>query len=151
MYGWLVFLHLVGLVVFAMAHGASAFVAFRIRDERDPRMVASLLGISQLAIGPLYVGLLLIVVGGLGAAGSGGLLLAPWVVASYVVLTVVIAAMYGVASPYYRSLRELVADGTSVDATALDAALRSRRPEILLGVGAVGLVLLVWLMVIKPG
>ena len=35
MYQWLVFTHLVGLVVFAMCHGVAIFSAFRIRSLRD--------------------------------------------------------------------------------------------------------------------
>ena len=152
MYQWLVLVHLVGLVIFAISHGASAFMAFRIRADRDPRVVASHLAGSGMAIGPMYVGLLLLGIGGLGAAWNAGLLLAPWVVASYVVIVLIIGAMYGLATPYYRQLRELVGDGTTaVDQARLDAALASRRPDILVTVGVLGLVVLVWLMVMKPG
>jgi hypothetical protein len=152
MYQWLVLIHLLGLVIFALSHGASAFMAFQIRSQREPRVVASHLAGSGLAIGPMYIGLLLLVVGGLGAAWNGGLLLAPWVVASYVVLVLVVGTMYGVGTNYYRGIRELVGDGTGpVDQEALDTALATRRPEILVTVGVVGLIVLVWLMVMKPG
>jgi hypothetical protein len=151
MYSWLVFIHLVGLVLFAIAHGVSVYAAFTVRADRDPRMVASHLAGSKIAVGPMYVGLLLLGIGGLGAAWSAGILLAPWVIASYVVLLVVLGTMYAVATPYYIRIRELVGDGATVDQGELDAALASRRPEVLASVGAVGLVLLVYLMVIKPG
>jgi hypothetical protein len=152
MYQWLVLIHLIGLVIFAISHGASAFMAFRIRSDRDPRIVASHLAGSGLAIGPMYIGLLLLGIGGLGAAWNGGLLLAPWVVASYVALIVIVGAMYGVATPYYKGIRELVGDGTGpVDQRALDAALATRRPEILVTVGIAGFIVLLWLMVMKPG
>jgi hypothetical protein len=149
-YSWLVFVHLVGLVVFALAHGVSAVVAFRVRGERDANVVAAMLGLSQMAIGGLYVGLLLLGVGGLGAAWQGGLLTAPWVVASYVTLGVVLIVMAGVATPYYGKVREMAKDPAAGDGR-LTEALDTRRPEILLGVGAVGLLVLVWLMVLKPG
>ncbi len=151
MYTWLVFIQLLGLVLFAISDGASASSALRLRGERDPPVVASHLAASKAATGPMYIGLLLLVLGGLAAAGSGGLLLAPWVIASYVVLLMVVATMYGVASPYYGRLRELVGDGTRVDQAQLDAALASRRPEVLASVGAIGLLVLVFLMVVKPG
>jgi hypothetical protein len=152
MYAWLVYLHLVGLVVFLAAHGASMFASFRIRVERDPRVVAALLATSQEATRVMYIGLLLLGVGGLGAAGSGGLLLARWVVASYIVLVLVLVGMYAIASPYYVSLRQLVGDGRGpVDDRALGRALDSRRPEALMAIGLVGLLVLVWLMVLKPG
>jgi hypothetical protein len=151
MYAWLVFIHLVGVVLFALGHGASAFAAFRIRGARDSQMLAEHLTMSQLALGPMYVGLLLIGIGGLGAAWSAGFLLAPWVVASYVVLVVVLGTMYAVAAPYYGGLRKLVAEGAGpVDWQDVAARLRTRRPEVLLAVGAIGLLVLVWLMTFRP-
>ncbi|HET7726923.1 MAG TPA: DUF2269 family protein [Candidatus Limnocylindrales bacterium] len=152
MYQGLVFLHLVGVLVFAIAHGVSIFAAFRVRGERDPKVVAAILGLSKIAVGLLYVGLLLLGIGGLGAAWSAGTLLAPWAIASYVVLVVVLGVMYALATPYYVKVRELVGDGTAaVDPVELERMLATRRPEILAGVGAIGLLVLVWLMVYRPG
>lgn len=156
LYPWFVFLHIVGVVLFAISHGASAYTAFRIRSERDPHTVASLLGMSQLAVGPMYIGLLLLVIGGLGAAAAGDLWFEPWIIASAVVLVVVLGVMYSVASPYYTKLRQAVGDprtGTAPTASREELAslLDTRRPDILVTVGGVGLLLLVWLMVLKPG
>jgi hypothetical protein len=150
MYEWLVFVHLVGLVVFAVAHGVSVFAAFRVRGERDAGVVAALLRMSQLAVGGLYVGLLLLGVGGLGAAWQGNLLTAPWVVASYIALAVVLVVMWSVATPYYSKVRDLLQDPAAGADGRLSAALDTRRPEVLLAVGGVGLLVLVWLMVLKP-
>lgn len=79
---WFVVAHLVGLVLFAICHGASAFMAFRLRNERDPVVVDSLLKVGQLSVGPMYVGLLLLIVGGLGVAASANLWGQPWILAS---------------------------------------------------------------------
>jgi hypothetical protein len=105
-YPWFVLAHLVGLVLFAMAHGASAFMAFRVRRERDPVVVESLLGIGQLSIGPMYIGLLLLGVGGLGAAAGANLWGQPWIIASIAIFVVVLIVMWAVASPYYMGLRK---------------------------------------------
>jgi len=155
LYPWFVFAHLAGLVLFAISHGASAFMAFRVRAERDPRTVASILGVGGMAIGPMYIGLALLIVGGLGAAAGANLWGQPWIIASIVVLVVVLVAMWAVASPYYMGLRkaleEVGPDGRpTIEPSALAAMLDSRRPEILTAMGTVGLLLLVWLMVIKP-
>jgi hypothetical protein len=167
-YPWLVFAHLVGLVLFTLSHGASTYMAFRVRQERDPHTVAAILDVSQLAIGPMYIGLLLLAIGGLGAAWVGGLFAKPWIIASIIVFIAVIVMMYAVASPYYRKLRESVgaqpggsraagqsgssgAGAATASPEELAALLDSRRPEILAAGGTVGLLLLVWLMVIKPG
>lgn len=155
-YSWFVFAHLAGLVLFAICHGASAFMAFRIRGERDPAIVASILQTGALSIGPMYVGLILLIVGGLGAAAGLNLWGEPWVIASIVVFIAVLVLMYAIASPYYMALRKALEergpDGRpTMEPAALARQLDTRRPEILALVGTVGLLLLVWLMVIKPG
>jgi uncharacterized membrane protein len=152
MYQALVFIHLVGVVIMAVAHGVSIFAAFRVRRETDPRVVAAILGMSKSAVLLLYVGFLLLAVGGFGAAWQSGVLLAPWAIASYVVLIGVISVMYGVATGYYVRLRTLASgDGAEpVDVAALQAALVTRRPELLAVVGASGLLVLLWLMVVRP-
>jgi len=156
LYPWFVVAHLVGLVLFAISHGASAFMSFRVRNERDPVVVDALLKVGGIAVGPMYIGLLLLIVGGLGAAAGANLWGQPWIIASIVVLVVVLVVMWSVASPYYMGLRKALEergpDGRpTMEPAALAAMLDTRRPEILALVGTVGLVLLVWLMVIKPG
>ena len=155
-YPWFVFAHLAGLVLFAISHGASAFMAFRLRAAPDMATARALLGVGQLSIGPMYVGLLLLIVGGLGAAAGADLWGRPWIIASIVVLVAVLIVMWAVASPYYmglrKSLEEPPPDGQPTASwDAVRAQLDSRRPEVLLVVGTAGLLVLVWLMVIKPG
>jgi hypothetical protein len=154
MYTWLVILHLLGLVVFLLAHGVSMFVVFRIRREEDRNVIAAMLELSSQGSRVLYVGLLLLGLGGLGAAWSAGLLLAPWVVASYVVLALTMVAMYAMGAGYYYPLRDGLA-GTAKVARLEDDELRaklrgSRRPEALAAVGLGALAILVWLMSAKP-
>jgi hypothetical protein len=154
-YTWLVVLHLLGLLLFVGAHGVSAWVAFRVRGEHDRSIIEALLGLSLTGTRIAYVGLLALVLGGLGAAWDAGLLLAPWVIASYVVLVVVLGVMYSVASPYYMGIRQAIEPKPGAGAPIADAdlvaRLDSRRPEILATVGGIGLVVLVWLMTAKPG
>jgi len=156
LYPWFVLAHLVGLVLFAVCHGASAFMAFRLRGERDPVVVDALLKVGALSVGPMYIGLLLLAIGGLGAAAAHNLWGQPWLIASIAVFVIVLVAMWAIASPYYMGLRkaleERAPDGRpSMDSATLATMLDTRRPDILAAVGTIGLVLLVWLMVIKPG
>ena len=100
-----------------------------------------------------YIGLVLLLVGGAGAASVNGLWAQPWVWASVVVLVVVIGAMYGVGSRYYMRLRQLLAGRNGeppIGDEALAIYLDSRVPDILGGIGAVGLLVLIGLMVLKP-
>ena len=155
MYQWLVVVHLVGLVVFAVCHGVSAFVAFRIRGSRDRSLVIELLALSQRANQFAYLGLLLLLVGGIGAGAQSGVLTATWVLATGAVLIAVLVAMFGLAAGFYYPLRrrlaeESPADGAPLSGDALVAALDNRRPDLLAAVGFGGLIVMVALMVFKP-
>ena len=155
-YPWFVVLHLVGLLLFVAAHGVSMFVAYRIRAERDPAAVRADLEWSQTATRVATVGLVALLVGGAGAATISGFWSTGWVVGSIVVLVVVIAAMYGVGARYYYGLRERLSPKPEsgmapIGDAELAALLNSRVPDVLTVVGGVGLVVLVWLMVFKPG
>lgn len=153
MYQWFVFTHLVGVVLFVFAHGTSAFATFQIRGMRDPAIVSGYLALSLNATRVAYVGLLLLLVGGAGAATSNAFWSQFWVWGSVIVLIVVTVTMYAVASPYYMRLRQLLAgkDGQPpISGEALVAYLDSRRPDILGVFGGLGLLVIVWLMVMKP-
>ena len=156
---WLVFAHIAGVVLFVAAHGVSMFAAFSIRGQRDPRAVAVLLTASKRAVALAYIGLFLLVIGGVGAAISLGVMDRIWIIGSVVLLVAVMSAMYGIATTYYIGIRSLVGDGLerggddspTVDRAALERRLDSRRPEILVLVGGGGLAVLIGLMVFKPG
>ena len=96
MYQWLVFAHLVGLVFFACAmacrssaRSGSAACATRRRSGASSLTTQS----SRL----MYIGLILLAVGGIGAASSANLWGATWITWSIVVFIAVIVAMYAVA------------------------------------------------------
>ena len=75
-------------------------------------------------------------------------------VASYVVIVVVILLMYMVGAGFYYTLRDGL-EGTEktprLDDAELVARLDNRRPEALALIGGVGLLILIWLMTVKPG
>ena len=62
--------------------------------------------------------------------------------------------MYALGTGYYAPLRQALA-GTDGAAPLTDAALASRlderRPRMLAAIGILGLLLIIWLMVLKPG
>lgn len=154
MYAWFVLLHLVGFVIFLAMHGVSMAVSFWIRGQTERATITSLLMLSARAVQIAYLGLILLGIGGLGAAANVGWLTISWVVGSYVVLAIVIVAMYVVAAPYYYGLRDAIAGAKSakpIDDAELRARLVSRRPEVSAAIGGLGLLVLVWLMVMKPG
>ena len=155
MYAWLVTLHLVGFVIFLLCHAVSMWVAFRIRGEPDRAVIAAMLAMSARGNQAMYLGLILIGIGGLGAAWIAGWLTAPWVIVSYVVVAVTLVAMWAMGAGFYYPLREGL-EGTEKTPRLDDDQLRatlaaSRRPEALAAIGLTALLILVLLMVLKPG
>jgi Predicted integral membrane protein (DUF2269) len=159
MYSWWVYLHILGAFAFVFAHGASALAAFRIRATRDPAQIRTLLDVSSLALGVMYIGLLLLLVGGVAAGIVGERFGEGWIWAALVLLIVIIVAMYAMATPFYGQLR--VAAGARakdpkvdpnpvVNQADIDALAGSNRPAVLLAIGTIGFLLILWLMVIKP-
>src|SRR5262245_61008744 len=152
LYQWLVFVHLAGLVIFLMGHGVAVGCAFRVRSARDRTVMTRLRDLSAKGSGFGWIGLILLAVGGLGAAWNANQLSVSWVIGSYVVLIAVLLGMFIVASPFYYGLRDAIAGAkgaTPIGDEELVARLQNRRPEILLAIGGIGLLLLVWLMVLK--
>lgn len=153
MHEWIVFGHILGALLFMLAHGASAAVVFRLRRERDPNAVRVLLGLSRMTTPAAYVGLILLIGAGLWAAMSGRWFSAGgfWLWLSIILLVVILGAMYGMLAPAFRRVRQLVGDaGTDVDPGELDQALSQPGPMIGVGIGLLGTVVILWLMVLKP-
>ena len=159
LYPWIVLLHIVGAFVFAISHGVSGFAAFAIRAARqDPARVRALLELSGYSLGAMYVGLLMLLVGGIWAGIHANHFARGWIWAALVLLVLITVAMYAMATRYYARVRQAVGLPSSLDKEpagsappeTLDALLANRRPEALVTIGGVGLVVILWLMVVKP-
>ncbi len=159
MYAYIVLLHVVGAFVFALAHGVSIAVSLRLSGVTDREEMRGLLSLSQLAVGGLYVGLVLLLIGGVWAGFAGNHWGRAWIWTALAILVVIMFAMYAIATPFYSRMR--VAAGVTTDpamverfgpadADALAAMAASRRPIALAGIGGIGLLLILWLMVVKP-
>jgi hypothetical protein len=160
-YNWVVFLHVAGAFVFALAHGVSAGVALKLRGERDLPRVQALLDLSKVATMAMYLGLLVLLIGGITATFMAGFWGRGWIWTAIAILVLMIAFMYVRASSYYGELRRAaglawyIPGGGSGEPSAPNAAELGRlltlsRPMELASVGVIGLLLLVWLMVMKP-
>ncbi len=100
-----------------------------------------------------YVGLLLLGIGGLGAAWNANFLTTTWAIASYVVLAIVLVGMWAAGAGFYYPLRQAIVgtpEAPPIGDEELFARLQNRRPEILAGIGIVGLLVLVAIMVYRP-
>lgn len=148
-YPWIVFLHVVGAFGFVFGHGASAFVSLAIRRETDAQRISAMLRISQFSLMVMYPSLLLLLAAGVAAGFIGEWWGALWLWLAIGLLVVELAAMYALAAPYYMNLRRALTDPT-VPNDEVVASMSSSRPIVLAWVGIVGLLLIVWLMVVKP-
>jgi hypothetical protein len=160
LYPWIVFVHVLGGFGFALAHGGSAFAAFRIRREREPQRIAALLDLSRWTQGLSYVSLLVLVAAGVAAGVVGGWFGQAWIWTAIGVLVAVAVAMFAYAVPYYERVRRALGlpgrgprpEPPTAAASAADLAvlLDSRRPEGIAAIGGGGLALILWMMVFKP-
>jgi len=161
LYPWLVFVHVAGGFTFVLGHGASAVAAMRLRTEREPERVRTLLDLSSGSLTIAYVGLLLLLAAGIAAGFGGGWWGRLWIWSSLVLLVLIAVAMYPLGSQYYARVRHAVGLRTYQDKkddpdpvpsspAELDTLLSSNRPGLLAGIGGVGLLVIIWLMVFKP-
>jgi plastocyanin len=153
-YQWWIFLHLLGAFGFLVSHGVSVAVAFRIRNERDPKRVQALLGMSSASISAFYPSMAALLAGGVAGAFTADLWGYGWIWASIVLLVVVTAAMYAMARPAFRRLRfvtDALVDGSeAVTPEEYYSALKAPRQMAVAWIGFVGLFLILYLMVFKP-
>ena len=161
-HGAIVFVHVLGVFLFLLAHGVSAAVLLRLRSERNPHAVRTLVDLSARSISVMGVGAAMWLFTGIAAGFSGnywtdGRL---WIWASVVVAIAVVAVMTPMGRLYLNRVRLAVGidpRGNSdqplpaeVDPAALEAAIASGRPLLLAAIGLGGVAILTWLMMFKP-
>jgi hypothetical protein len=162
MYAWVIFLHVVSVFGFLFAHGASAFVMFRVRAEREPARIHALLDLSSGVSGLMGMMGLLLLLSGIAGGFMGGWWGRGWIWVSLAILFALSFPMSYFGRLYFDRIRRAIGVPTAEDrkkklapsapATPeqLTAVLASGRPEALAGIGLVGLAVLTWLMMFKP-
>jgi hypothetical protein len=160
LYQWVVLLHVIAGFSFALAHGVSAGVALKLRGEREIPRAQALLDLSRFATNGMYVSIFVLLGAGIAAAFIAGLWGRGWIWAAIVLLVLMFAAMYARASTWFRDLRRAAGlpyetskgaqPAERPDAAKLAALTASSRPVEIAAIGYGGLVLILWLMVLKP-
>ena len=161
---WIVFLHVVSVLGLLAIHGISIGVVFKVRGERDPLRIRTLLELSNAYLNAFYGFLMLVLATGILAGVAGGWWTSGrlWIWAALGVLIGIVIAMYVLASSYFETLRHAVGIATFQDVrkglaapqpaapAELERLLASRRAEQIAAVGFGGVAALVWLMILKP-
>lgn len=162
LYPWIVLLHVVGAFLFVLSHGVSVWVVNAIGRESDVRRIGALADLSSMSLAGAYVGLLLLLAGGIWAGIYASFFSrSAWIWVALVVFIAIAVGMYMVATPFFKRLR--IALGQRVQGTPKDApeplaapdadilAIATAAPSMALNaVGGIGLVVILWLMVVKP-
>ena len=164
LYPWIVFLHVIGVLFFFIAHGTSMAVGFRLKRERDPARVRALLDLSSWTLGVWpSIAFILGLVAGIAAGIMGGWFGQAWIWISIALLVLVAGAMTPLVAARLNVLR--TAAGTrainpfsrkppdappALDDSELERLLAAwdPRPAAIMGCG--GFVIILWLMFFKP-
>lgn len=160
-HGLIVVVHVLGVLVFVLAHGVSAAVLLRIRSERDPASLRTLLDLSRRSVNVMGVGFLLWFLSGILAGFSGNFWTTGrlWIWVSLVIAILITGQMTPMGRFYLNRVRTAlgvdektgVYDPTvQVDAAALEAAIASGQPALVAAIGVTGLAVITWLMIAKP-
>ena len=158
---WIIFLHVLGAFMFVAGHGVSMFVVFQVRKERDRAKLLGLLDLSGWSIAMAGIGLLILLISGIVAGivlNSWG---RTWIWVSLALFVVIGILMTPLGSAYLWKLRTALGqrprsakptdpDPVPVSDGELAAIQDSRRPELLLLIGAGGFAIILWLMMFKP-
>ena len=161
LYSWVVFGHILAVILAFAGHGVSAFAMFRVRRESDRARIAAVLDLSSSSLIVASIGMLVAIVLGIVAAVMGGHFAKFWPWAAIIILVVVIGSMTPLAGMPMNNLRKVLGLSVQGDKKGippripgtddeLAAALAGIRPELPAAIGVAGIVVLSWLMRAKP-
>jgi hypothetical protein len=154
-YTYWVFIHLAGVLGLLATHGVSIFALYRIRAVAPDRdKITELIAFSGSTVTPMYISLVVVIVGGVGAALKVSYLSATWLQVSIAILVLTLVGMYALARPYFRRITASCGIRPSgvprVSDEELTELIRGPRAHVITAVGTLGLVVIVFLMVVKP-
>ena len=160
---WLVLLHVLSIFAFLAMHGVSMGVWWRLRKERDRARVVPYLDLSASMITPMSLAGLALIASGIlvGIAGGWWFNGQWWLWLSIGILVVIVGAMTPLLAMPLNEVRRAAGLPNAADRKAgivpepsddatLERLLRDPRPSIGAAIGIVGLVLITWLLVLKP-
>lgn len=158
----IVFAHILGVFLFLLAHGVSVGALLRLRGERDPAAVRTLVDLSARSFPAMTIGALVWFISGILAGFSGNYWTTGklWIWASLVVAVLIAGVMTPMGRFYLDRVRTALGMdpkgkvgqplGDAIDPQVLDQAIASGRPLTLAAIGLGGVAILSWLMVFKP-
>jgi hypothetical protein len=157
---WVRFAHILGAFTFVLAHGVSVFTTLKIRRERDPARIAAMLDLSRSSFIIAASAVAFLLLSGIAAGFVGNYWGHLWIWASIAILVLLFLYMGFRGTRYHDAVRHAVgsigiydhgaAEAPTPDPTAMRELLDSPRALELAAVGGIGLLVILWLMVLKP-
>jgi hypothetical protein len=160
-YIYLLFGHLLGVVIFAAGHGISMAMLALMRRERNVDRLRAMLDMSLGGLFATYGGLLLIIGFGIWLGFAGGWWGAGWLWTSIAILVGIMALMMYMGVTYFSRIREAVGLlpyrftrsvtlGPVATEAELAALLQSPKAGLTMTLGTLSLIALLVLMILKP-
>ncbi|HEX9331384.1 MAG TPA: hypothetical protein VF896_05825 [Anaerolineales bacterium] len=158
---WLIFLHVLSAITFFLAHGTSAAMMFKVRNETDLVRIRAMLDLSDSTLEIMFIGFLGLVLTGLILPFFLHIWNMIWVWLSIVLMIFVFIWMVRMSEGTYKVLRKLIGAPYRQGSKELPAEppaeldvifshLKNIRttPIVLIGYGIPMFVL--WLMIFQP-
>jgi hypothetical protein len=161
LYKIVVFLHVISVFGYLLAHGVSAAVAFALKEERDLQRVRALLDLSAASYPVMFYTLYAFFIFGIIAGFQGRWWGFGWIWVSIVLLIVIVVLMTVFGGGIYGQVRKAVGIRYNVkgkwfppepaksDEEVL-AILAKANPVLLTVIGYGGFAVIAWLMMAKP-
>jgi hypothetical protein len=161
-YSWLKFVHVLAVLAFLAAHGASISVAFRLRGERERERIRALLDVSGAYLTAMYGSLGILVLAGVVAGVVGGWFTQSlWIWLSIALLFGIMVAMYYLGTAHFNELRRAVGLAYAIGSrrqppmepvpeAELALLVAKGRPWALAGIGLGGFAIIAFLMMFRP-
>lgn len=161
MYAWTVYLHVLGIFAFLLAHGTAVSAGFALQKEHNLERIRALLFLSGTSHRAMYPSLLVIVLSGILAGFQGSWWVSGWIWVSLGLLIVLFAAMYAMGGKLYSEARKAAGlpyfmngkpqpPEPTKSQEEIEQSIRKTNPLLLLVLGYGGLALIAWLMMFKP-
>jgi hypothetical protein len=161
-YSWVKFVHVLAVLGFLAAHGASISIAFKLQGERERERIRALLDVSRAYLAAMYGSLGILVLAGIVAGVMGGWFTRSlWIWLALALLFGIMVAMYYLGTSHFNELRRAVglpyAIGSRqqppvdpVPEAELASLVAKGRPWALAAIGFGGIAIIAFLMMFKP-
>jgi|SRR5690606_14957725 cytochrome bd-type quinol oxidase subunit 2 len=158
MYRWVVFLHILGSLLFFMAHGVSAAMALQIGREQNRERIRGLMELSAAAVPVMWIGLLTLLIAGIIAGIMGNWFSFGWIWLSLALMVVLVIWMGYTVQKRYAPIRKALGityrgqpgDNPPASDDEIASLIRAANP-VSLAAGGFGLAaVILWLMIFKP-